>query len=68
MEIADYPYRDKRVLLDIKDIPAECRYDDMAQEFYSYIVGEKQNPFSFEHELLLKKIMDKICFENIENK
>ena len=68
VEIADYPYRDKRVLLDIKDIPAECRYDDMAQEFYSYIVGEKQNPFSFEHELLLKKIMDKICFENIENK
>ena len=66
LEIADYPYRDKHTLLDIQDIPAENRYDDMVQEFYEYITGKKQNPFTAEHELLLKKIMDKICFENIE--
>lgn len=47
----------------IKDIPANCRYDDMVQEFYDFIVGKNKNPFTYEHELVLKKVMDKICFE-----
>ena len=63
LQIADTSYGDKKEILDIQDIPANCRYDDMVQEFYDYIVGTKQNPFSYEHELALKKIMDKICFE-----
>lgn len=63
LEIADHAYRDKKVLLDIEDIPANCRYDDMVQEFYDFIVGKKENPFSYEHELTLKKIMDSICFD-----
>ena len=63
LEIADKPYGDRKKVLDIQDIPANCRYDYMVQEFYDFIVGKKKNPFSYEHELTLKKIMDKICFE-----
>lgn len=63
LEIADTPYADRKILLDIEDIPPDCRYDDMVQEFYGYIVGEKENPFSFEHELKLKKILDEICLK-----
>ena len=63
LTIADAPYADRKTVLDIKDIPANCRYDDMVQEFYDFIVGKKENPFSYEHELTLKKIMDSICFD-----
>ena len=61
VEIADTPYADRKVLLDVEDTPPDCRYDDMVREFYEYIMGERVNPFTFEHELRLKKIVDKIC-------
>ena len=64
LEIADTPYGDRKKVLDIEDIPPENRYDDMVQEFYDCIVNGKEIPFSHEHELKLKKIMDNICFEN----
>jgi hypothetical protein len=64
LDIADTPYADRKTVLDIQDIPPENRYDDMAQEFYDCIVNGKEIPFSHEHELSLKKIMDSICFEN----
>ena len=61
-EIADTPYGDRKITLDIADISPDCRYDDMVQEFYEYIAGDAVNPFDFEHELALKEIMDEICF------
>ena len=61
LDIAKNPYGDNRVKLEIKDIPMDCRYDEMVKDFYSYIVNGKNNPFSYEHEYLLKKIMDEIC-------
>lgn len=64
LEIANTPYADRKTMLDIQDIRPEDRYDDMVQEFYDCIVNGKESPFSREHELLLKKIMDSICFEN----
>ena len=62
-KIADTPYGDRKVYLDIEDIPPDCRYDDMVQEFYDCIVKNSKNPFSFEHELLVKKIVDEICLK-----
>ena len=64
LEIADTPYADRKILLEIQDISPDCRYDDMVREFYEYIIGKKVNPFSFEHELKLKEIVDEICLEN----
>lgn len=61
LSIAKDPYEDCRIKLDVKDIPKDCRYDEMMQDFYSYIHGEKENPFGYEHEYLLKKTMDQIC-------
>ena len=62
--IADTPYADRKRVMDVEDIPPECRYDEMVQEFYDSIVHGKGSPFTFEHELKLKKIMDEICFGN----
>ena len=63
LSIADTPYADRKTVLDVEDIPPENRYDDMVQEFYDNIVNGTNSPFSHEHELLLKRVMDKICLE-----
>ena len=63
LEIADKAHGDHCIQLDIEDIPVPCRYDGMMKDFYDFIVGNKENPFSYEHELSLKKIMDNICFD-----
>lgn len=60
-QIADTPYADRRVELDVQDVLPTCRYDEMAQEFYDLIVHQTCNPFGMEHEITLKKIMDEIC-------
>ena len=60
LDIAKNEYSDNRIELNIEDIPANCRYDEMVKDFYDYIVGKKQNPFSYQYELTLKKIVDKI--------
>jgi hypothetical protein len=37
-----------------------ARYDDMMKDFYAYIVGEKQNPFSYEHDYAVQEVLSEI--------
>ena len=32
----------------------------MMHDFYDYIVGEKQNPFTYEHDYLVQKVLSEI--------
>ena len=32
----------------------------MMKDFYSYIMGTKQNPFSYEHDYLVQKVLSEI--------
>jgi len=32
----------------------------MMQDFYAYIQGEKQNPFSYEHDYRVQKVLSEI--------
>ena len=41
-------------------IPDNERYDEMMQDFYKFIVGEKENPYSYEHEYKVQKTLLKI--------
>lgn len=41
-------------------VPDDMRYDEMVKEFYSAIIGEKENPYSYEHEYLLHKVLTEI--------
>lgn len=59
-KISTNPYEDMKQNVEIKDIPKDCRYDDMMQDFYAYIQGTKKNPFSYEHEYLVQKVLYKI--------
>ena len=59
-KIADKTYEDRKILLPFEDHTAGGRYDEMMQDFYAYFMGEKQNPFSYEHDYLVQKVLDEI--------
>lgn len=58
--IAVYGCTDKKIVVPFEDNTAEGRYDDMMRDFYEYIVGTKQNPFTYEHDYLVQKVLDEI--------
>ena len=49
-----------KVDVDVKDINDGCRYDSMMRDFYAYITGTKENPFSYEHEYLVQKVLSDV--------
>lgn len=59
-EISTMPYEDMKEIVNVKDLPKNCRYDDMMQDFYAYIMGTKQNPFTYEHDYLVQKVISEI--------
>ena len=74
LTVADQHYQDKKIDVDIADtITSDSRYDAMMQDFYDYIIGKKQNPFTYEHDYTVQKVIDEIvggvCFngKSIEN-
>ena len=36
------------------------RYDGMMQDFYAYIMGTKENPFTYEHDYIVQKVISEI--------
>lgn len=59
-DISTKPYEDMKINLDVRDVPKNCRYDDMMRDFYDYIVGNQENPYSYEHELAVQKTLYRI--------
>ena len=59
-DIADATYEDRKKVFAFDDNTATGRYDDMMRDFYAYIVGEKQNPFSYDHDYLVQKVLNEI--------
>ena len=60
LSVATYPYDDLKRREQIKETPMDCRYDIMIQDFYDYIKGEKENPFTYEHEYAVQEVLDEI--------
>lgn len=58
--IADRTYEDRKIILPFEDNTASGRYDDMMRDFHSYITGTKENPFTYEHDYLVQKVLDEI--------
>ncbi len=59
-EIANNPYADRKILLPFEDNTADGRYDEMIKDFYGYITGKKENPFTYEHEYNVQAVLDEI--------
>ena len=52
-------------------LPDTERYDEMMKDFYAYIVGEKENPFTYEHDYAVQEVLDKVvggvkCYADID--
>ena len=58
--IADKTYEDRKITIPFECDTANGRYDDMMRDFYSYIVGEKQNPYTYEHDYTVQKVLSEI--------
>ena len=43
---------------------ALSQYDNMVKDLYFSVIGEKKNPYSYEHELAVQKTLCKIVGEN----
>lgn len=53
-------YADVKTTIPFDLNASDSRYDQMMQDFYAYIIGEKQNPFTYEHDYLVQKVLDEI--------
>ena len=58
--IAEKTYEDCKITIPFEDHTASGRYDEMMQDFHAYILGERENPFTYEHDYLVQKVLDEI--------
>lgn len=61
LEIADAAYQDRKKIFTFDDITAGRRYDAMLLEFYDCVIGKKKNPFTYEHDYKVQKVLSEIC-------
>jgi len=62
--IASNAYQDMQEMVDVKDVPTLSRYDEMMKDFYRSVIGEKENPYSYEHELRVQRTLCRVVGEN----
>lgn len=55
--ISTKPYEDMKEIIEVKDLDKGSRYDDMMQDFYAYMMGTKENPFTYEHDYAVQKVL-----------
>ncbi len=60
IDFASNAYEDMKEKVEVKDVPTLSRYDEMMKDLYLSVIGEKENPYSYEHEFLVQKVLDKI--------
>ena len=59
-QIANTAFGDRKEIVQIEDNTATCRYDEMLKDFYCYIMGLKENPFTYEHEYNVQAVLDEV--------
>lgn len=58
--IADATYEDRKIYIPFEDHTSTGRYDEMMKDFYAYIKGTKENPFTYEHEYAVQEVLSEI--------
>ena len=61
---ASYAYSDIFEEIRVEDVPSLSRYDDMMKDLYLAVTGEKENPYSYEHELVVQRTLYRVTGEN----
>ena len=62
--IAEFKCADVKEMVDVKDISALTRYDEMIKDFHESVIGKKANPYSYEHELAVQRTLCRVVGEN----
>ena len=57
IQITNQPYEDVKIDIPVDDFSKDGRYDTMALDFYDYITGIKTNPFTYDHDYLVQKVL-----------
>ena len=53
-------YEDRKQTIPFAASLHGCRYDEMMKDFYSYVMGTKENPYTYEHDYLVQKVLSEI--------
>ncbi|MBQ3080152.1 MAG: Gfo/Idh/MocA family oxidoreductase [Clostridia bacterium] len=64
LDFCDHAYQDMQKEIPVADLSATGRYDTMAADFYHYVMGSKVNPYTYEHDYLVQKVLLEIVKEN----
>ena len=62
--VGESHYADIKEDVDVQDVPTRSRYDEMIKDFYKSVIGEKENPYSYEHELAVQRTLCRVVGEN----
>ena len=57
-------YKNMQMTVPVEDVPTLSRYDDMIIDLYKSVTGEKENPYSYEHELAVQRTLCRVVGEN----
>lgn len=60
LSIADHHYQDRKIFVPFEDCSEGGRYDEMMRDFYCYIMKTKENPFTYEHEYSVQKVLSEV--------
>ena len=63
-DFASNAYADMHESVYVQDVPTLSRYDEMMKDLYLSVIGEKKNPYSYEHELAVQRTLCRITGEN----
>lgn len=59
-------FEDRHTVPEIPTVPKDARYDEMMMDFAAMIRGEKENPFSYEYELINQRMILAACGEKVD--
>lgn len=59
-EIAQNPYADLCEEIRVPVVSANARYDEMVRDLYLFVRGQKENPYSYAHDLNVQKVLYEI--------
>jgi len=62
------PFYDRHTKRDIQTVPITERYDAMMLDFAKMVRGEKENPYTYEYEFQLQRLVLASCGQNIDFK
>ncbi len=67
LSIAHHPYTHLKEDISIADVPPDCRYDTMALDFYDYVMGTKENPYTYRHDYTVQKVLTEMLQDDRVN-